>query len=417
MHAPTPPLDIDCKVDQVNSVLDRKLHPRSWPDALRISYFKDKDERTYPELRYLLVAGLFVTIATSLLDLAHSRALAAEGMQLRLGIVVPVILAGLVIGREDRIWAAVLAVCLSQLLFALVVLHLSFSLPPVAATHYIMSTAIILGLSNILFPMRMPVLLVYNLVFILSQFGWATFLSERHWASHFDFAIITLGISLGTLALSERVERLQARNYLLRLQHQFAAEQLQHTNAILRDLSNRDPLTGLANRRHFETQFAQRFAMPALAENAPPVAVMLIDLDHFKAVNDRHGHQAGDECLRQSARAMEAVIAAHDGILGRFGGEEFVAVIREDTPDKGAFVAEALRRRVEELRVACADYAPDRHFSVTASIGVSVSGHRDYSSLSQLLGAADLALYDAKDAGRNQVMVAYQPDNNLRLIA
>lgn len=161
-----------------------------------------------------------------------------------------------------------------------------------------------------------------------------------------------------------------------------------------------DELTGLYNRRYVFAHFNERLARTP--EGSSDVALMLFDIDHFKQVNDTHGHSAGDEVLRELAERAVREVRSVD-LVGRLGGEEFVVVMPE-TNLAGAFVvAERLRTAIAEepftLR-STGDKLP-----VTVSIGVAVAGE-DSDNLDDLLKRADEALYAAKKAGRNRVMLA-----------
>jgi len=131
------------------------------------------------------------------------------------------------------------------------------------------------------------------------------------------------------------------------------------------------------------------------------LALVLIDIDHFKAVNDTHGHQQGDEVLRHVAAALRRVSRATD-TPARYGGEE-LAVVLPDTDLDGAFAAgEHVRREVESLRVPRATGAP---LQVTVSVGVAAATAR-HAEGAALIAAADAALYDAKRGGRNRTVRA-----------
>lgn len=165
-----------------------------------------------------------------------------------------------------------------------------------------------------------------------------------------------------------------------------------------RRLSQRDGLTGIANRPHFIEQAESALAYGSKVQQE--VCVVLCDLDHFKSINDRYGHAAGDFVLRQAVAACRAHLRPQD-IFGRFGGEEFGLVF------PGCSL-EAARERCEQLRAAIADVASiqqGREARISASFGIATTGLFDY-ELRQLLAHADAALYQAKRTGRNRV-VAY----------
>ena len=138
--------------------------------------------------------------------------------------------------------------------------------------------------------------------------------------------------------------------------------------------------------------------------------MLVIDLDHFKGLNDAHGPLAGDAVLRAVARALREEVRSHDlvEVVGRWGGEEFVALLPGTGPASAAGIAERLRARVAALRVAHPD-RPETLIGVTASIGVATYP-QPADSLDALLTVADAALYAAKHAGRDRVATNTAPD-------
>lgn len=165
----------------------------------------------------------------------------------------------------------------------------------------------------------------------------------------------------------------------------------------LRRLATTDPLTGVANRREFMACAEHELAR--VRRYGRPLALLMLDVDHFKAINDAFGHAAGDEVLRALAVAARDCLRECD-IVGRLGGEEFAVVLPETQLAEAVEVAERLRRRLVELRV-CAG-GGEIHF--TASVGVSICRSSD-ATIEAPLSRADHALYTAKRGGRNRVEV------------
>lgn len=179
------------------------------------------------------------------------------------------------------------------------------------------------------------------------------------------------------------------------------AEQLRRANERLQELSFQDALTGLYNRRYFD-DFLEREFRRAL-RNQGVLALIMIDVDHFKAYNDRFGHQAGDDCLRRVAAALTLVIHRPSDLIARYGGEEFAAVLPETLLDGALEVAEKLRARVAALQLP----HPDSPYGiVTISGGVAACQPEPGDHPQSLIEAADAALYHAKRAGRNRVSAA-----------
>jgi len=170
----------------------------------------------------------------------------------------------------------------------------------------------------------------------------------------------------------------------------------ERTVRIHRDAASTDELTGLLNRRGFVA--AARQLVERLAGEREPVSVLAFDLDHFKTINDRFGHATGDEALRVFAAVAGANLRATD-VVGRLGGEEFVAVVRGSAAD-AAVAAERVRSAFQEAGATVAG----RPLAATVSVGVA-DGHPG-ADIMALVAAADRALYRAKEGGRNRVELA-----------
>ena len=195
------------------------------------------------------------------------------------------------------------------------------------------------------------------------------------------------------------------------LAQQRAEEHLAEMEAMFRQLeeiSVRDALTGLYNRRYFQDRIEQEFQRGE--RHHRPVSLIMVDIDHFKRVNDTYGHPVGDEVLKCVARLLLEQTRTID-IAGRYGGEEFALVLPETPLEDARLVAERIRERVEATilhRVERAGLEAEP-LHCTLSLGVASYAGAGYPSPADFLRAADEALYAAKHAGRNQVKVAPIP--------
>ncbi len=166
-------------------------------------------------------------------------------------------------------------------------------------------------------------------------------------------------------------------------------------NAQLKELASRDPLTGLFNARAFYVACDHHIRLAS--RSGAPFALLFIDLDHFKAVNDTHGHEAGDTVLRETAACL-ARHSRQSDVVGRIGGEEFCIFLPDTSLEGALHLGENIRLGIESLMpvigVQC--------LRVTASIGVA-QNHVGQQSISDIQGEADKAMYQAKAAGRNRV--------------
>jgi len=217
--------------------------------------------------------------------------------------------------------------------------------------------------------------------------------------AHGELAVHLRGAPAGEIGHLTRVFNMMIDR--LRRSHdevQAANQALQEQNRLLQELAVTDGLTGLYNRKKFDEILADQFAR--FRRNHRPFAVMMLDLDNFKSVNDNYGHVAGDEALADVAAILKQSVRDVD-YVARYGGEEFVVVLVETTLDAALDVAERIRAEMEIPRFG----ASNKLISVTVSLGVTHS-REDDAGPEEVLARADHALYEAKRAGRNQVQCA-----------
>ncbi|WP_344759508.1 diguanylate cyclase [Luteimonas lutimaris] len=176
-----------------------------------------------------------------------------------------------------------------------------------------------------------------------------------------------------------------------------ALVQLEEAHSRLRDSSRRDGLTGLYNRTYFHDAFEKMLVEGQQARQ--PVSLLMIDLDHFKGINDRYGHLIGDDCLRFAAQRIGKVLRAHDALLARFGGEEFVVGLSNHDLHDAVEVAESLRRALVESPCSTQGHG----IRISASVGVHTVAPGAVDDIDAALEIADRALYAAKANGRDCV--------------
>jgi diguanylate cyclase (GGDEF)-like protein len=177
-------------------------------------------------------------------------------------------------------------------------------------------------------------------------------------------------------------------------------EALKAANASLMRLIDVDGLTGIANRRRLDRKLEEEIGRAA--RNGHALAVVLLDIDHFKRFNDTHGHLAGDECLKQVARLLETEARRPADLVARYGGEEFCIVLPETGTDGARTVAERARQLLETSAIEITG----ARARVTGSFGVAATPGGVPCTAEDLLASADAALYLAKEAGRNRVTCA-----------
>jgi len=222
-----------------------------------------------------------------------------------------------------------------------------------------------------------------------------------------------LEVSLLSIALGDRIN--EERNAKMFVQQALTETQRQANSTLERSVLERtkeleianekltlintlDPLTGLRNRRFFSDHLVQEYKRAHRSEE--PIAAFMVDIDHFKNVNDTYGHQAGDECIIAVANALTSVVKRPCDAIARYGGEEF-AIILPNTPFGGAaIVAEGIRAAVEALNVTF----DGKDIMLTVSIGIHSAIPSTHSDGEDSIALADKALYKAKETGRNCVV-------------
>ncbi|MBV2185488.1 MAG: GGDEF domain-containing protein [Rhizobium sp.] len=217
-----------------------------------------------------------------------------------------------------------------------------------------------------------------------------------------DYMLYHLAIYVPTLVLtlvaSHQLEVERQCAFLQLHENEALKRELSRQNDELERLSSTDPLTQLPNRRGTEAEIARlrRLLTPSVLADS---AVLIVDIDHFKAFNDTYGHGAGDECLKRVAQAMRRELpeTVH---IARLGGEEFLVVLPQAVPARAEMLAERLRRAVSALSIRH-DHTGDRNRRVTISLGVACGSIATDATLADLLQAADEALYAVKAGGRN----------------
>ncbi len=216
-----------------------------------------------------------------------------------------------------------------------------------------------------------------------------------------------------TLVSNYEMEYEQRERFLLRSSELVLIEKLNASHEQLEALARCDALTGLANRRHVDAYLQAHLdvAPPLIWSDQASLALLILDVDHFKGYNDRYGHPAGDECLRQVAQAVQRLVPIERGLVARWGGEEFLVALPHASAQEALHLGQAIQIAVQALGLP--HEASAVAGCVTVSVGVCVgahvprvSGQSNMAWADGLLVRADEALYGAKHQGRNRVVMA-----------
>ncbi len=206
----------------------------------------------------------------------------------------------------------------------------------------------------------------------------------------FSLAVLLLVYLLYLFMLGRRAHDEYIRAFKIEYELESRHEELKNINKI-------DPLTQIYNRGHFNTAYKYLWATGIREKQYQ--SLLLIDIDHFKSVNDQYGHLFGDECLMQIAKTIHKTAKRETDLIARFGGEEFAVLLSNTNLDDACRMADVIRCEIEKQRI-CFD---DITIEVTASVGVSCMLPQSEINPNQLINEADKALYLAKDEGRNCV--------------
>jgi len=215
-------------------------------------------------------------------------------------------------------------------------------------------------------------------------------------AQEFILTLCIVGIGFSIL-----MDELRVRERGLEARVRQRTHELEDSNSKLATLSQTDGLTGIANRRRFDEVFAAEWSRAG--RSGQSLALAMLDVDYFKAYNDTYGHQCGDDCLRAIANLLGKNVRRVGDLAARYGGEEFAFIAPMTDSDSALGIAETIRRALEQLNLP---HAASPFHVVTASIGVAVVIPGKSDTPQGLLQMADAALYQAKQQGRNQVVLA-----------
>ena len=357
------------------------------------------------ELRPTMWFGLFLYELTNVMDGALIPDLGLRGVVLRLLLTPLLVLASLYIPdlpslARERMLAIFVIVCTLCLTFIIGRSHSPY------APYGLASVSLCVIYANTTHPLRFKFACCNSLITVgsvaLTIYGY----HQIHTGLALSLNLMSVGGGLFSLVANYRLERSTRLNYLLArkgLQH---IEDLAKEREMLSILSQTDRLTGLANRVRLERWSDGMFNDPS--NIGLPVAMLMIDIDHFKRFNDHYGHGAGDDCLREVAGILAGAVQGRRDLAVRYGGEEFIVLLSAVTAAEAVDVAHRIQANIEQRGLVHAN-RDDGVAVVTVSIGVAHAAVRPGSQLSVLMSAADRELYKAKKKGRNRVESACGP--------
>ncbi len=378
-------------------------HPAT--ERLFLRYYR---QRYRNQLRLALVLATLGWIAFGLLDGLYYPEVAPILWRIRYLYILPVILSLAALVFTRYYWRiGQLSVAMAIVIAGLGVVAMILAIPHGRENYYFVGLMLILFINYTIFRLRFLWASLAGLL-LLAAFDGAMLSARAMPHSEIVMAnFFLVGSNLFGMLAAYLMEYDSRRTFLLmrllgqsRRRLRGINRNMERINARLDSLARTDELTGLANRRSFYQDLEREWNRAR--RYGGPVTAIMVDIDHFKEVNDRYGHQTGDEYLRRVAEILSGAAKRAGDLVARLGGEEFVLVLPGTTASEAALVAERLRRELQELGLPNAD-APTCP-QLTLSAGVASLRPGDGHTPDELIQLADKALYRAKEEGRNRVV-------------
>jgi diguanylate cyclase (GGDEF)-like protein len=250
--------------------------------------------------------------------------------------------------------------------------------------------------------------MLFNYAFVMSAFIFAFSITGLLYNESLTLEVIqacilllmaSIFVALIACYTNERNARLNFHyREMLKLQN----ESLQESNVLLKNLATNDGLTGIANRRSFDEHLLKEWQRAERSKN--DLAILLLDVDYFKAYNDSYGHQKGDVCLQEIAKTLDAMVGRVGDFVARYGGEEFVMILPNAKMPQAKEFADKVRASIESLKIPHEKSSVSEFVTISIGVASVIPGKDEFSNSEILLREADRALYQAKYDGRNCVV-------------
>ncbi|MDE3105868.1 MAG: GGDEF domain-containing protein [Acidobacteriota bacterium] len=397
---------LNAVVEQIEQLQERRLSRLQFPAALEDRFERDVGPKR--ALRFWF-EGLLAILLFNFFLLANHLLLHTvpwHAVLLRTALVTPLsLVVNQLMRMKPKRYLRESSVAVASCLICFIHLWLEQGPDAMGAFYAQIGVLICVLFVNVVMRLYFAYALVSTLV-IAAGDAWAMVLDKSRTPEEQIFGGTLVACAIGmTLVANYSLCREERLAYLLQLRATLRSEALTANNQELLRVSNLDALTGLANRRAL-MQARQRLWKQARSAKTPLSAIVL-DIDHFKRLNDLRGHLYGDEVLRRLGQLIQQGLRGKDDFAARYGGEEFV-VLMPDTPTAGAVLAAERIRRLVEVAGSPAAHVEDGLEQVwtTISCGVATCWPSSTVQPDDLLAAADKALYRAKQLGRNQVCVS-----------
>ncbi len=393
----------DCLISELDRLSGLAFRRLRLPPALEDSYEEATRAARCKRLWLEGLLGIVLFDVFLLLDHAVSASHFRLALLVRLGLVTPLALLvnGSMLLQPTKLWregSIAFVSCLAGL--AELAIESNRSATESAYAQFGMVAVVLFA--NTVMRLRFPFAIAASLV---TAAGEVVFLADDRFLSHGGKLLglsLTLSTMLVTLIANYGQNREDRLNFLLCLRADTLIAKLTRVNSALAEAAHVDSLTGIANRLALEQRLGVLW--DAALKKGSVLSLILIDIDHFKRLNDTYGHLYGDRVLRRIARLLSEAVRNKEDFVARFGGEEFIVLLPGATKDSAVRVAERLRGLVELAGLPALEASGTLEgASATISCGVASASPLECEGVTELLEAADQALYQAKRQGRNLV--------------
>lgn len=393
------------QADLVDQTIARGFALLMFPKALEERFLSEGEARRFLMMVVAGLAGVILFGGLAIADYLMTPQVLPQSLLVRWGIFPPVVVGGLYILRRWRMprlneWLVAATGVLAALLQAWIYL----SAPgPWSAARIVELNIIIVYTCAIA---RFWPAVTGGVAILMLHSYLAMVLPDGTGIIPFNASLLTLTTTVFTLYGNYKLEHAERMAFLLDAREQALNAQLGQAHDRLKRMATTDTLTNVANRRYFEEFLSECWTRAQAQQRA--LSLIVIDIDYFKPYNDRYGHQAGDRCLIEVAKALKTCIRRPNDLVARWGGEEFVVVLMDADVDAAAAAAERIRLAVSGMNLP--------HEGSLCAPHVTVSGGRAsirpgmHMNPSRLIDLADAALYRAKAAGRNRIYVGFDRD-------
>ncbi len=375
----------------------RLIFPAALEDRFERDTAKGRSDRLWLE-------GLLAILALNvclLMDLIFVRDVQLQSVVVRTLLVTPLgLFVNFLMRRDLEQWVREGSVAIGATLICLINMYAEGNATAAASTYALMCVLIMVLFTGVVMRIRLPYAVAAILVMTLAGLTFLVRAGGLQSSQKIVGASLLLIGTVITLTATYSLEREERLAYLFSLRSAAQTEELAALNAELLQLSTLDKLTGLLNRRAFDERFEALWLEGERLQQ--PLSVIMIDVDHFKVLNDVFGHVYGDTVLQRVAALLPQALRGHQDLTARYGGEEFTVLLPNTESETALLVAERIRHLVDVAGTPVSEH-PESESAiwVTVSCGVATSVPSRTHAREELLKASDRALYDAKAAGRN----------------